>query len=227
MIIIVVLYILIVTGKRGPLLWGIVNIYICYYILTKIRYRFYIAFLIIGASLYFSKDAMFNSISSFAPRTVERIQNSLENGDTDGRLDFNNAEQSTYLIGLKNFSESPLFGSYFRLKTNYQTFKGHYPHNIFVEILMTLGVIGFLLFLYLLFKSYRNCLSIFRGKKMLSIFGFVIIFLSSFLMLQTSRTLLFRIDFWLLLYILCSLNRIIIVNRDNKVLIKQSQKIIN
>ena len=225
MIIIIVLYILIVVGKRGPMLWGIVNIYICYYLLTKIRFRFYMVFFIIGVSLYFAKDEMFNIISSYAPRTVERIQNSLENGDTDGRLDFNNAEQSTYLIGLKNFSESPLFGSYFRLKTNYQTYKGHYPHNIFVEILMTLGVIGISLFLYLLFKAYRNCRSIFCGKRMLSIFGFVIFFLSSFLMLQTSRTLLFRIDFWLSLYILCSLNRIIILNRDNKVLIKLSQQI--
>lgn len=203
------IYVLISLGNRGPILWMMVNIIICYYILKRKHLKLFVSLFIIGFSFYLAKDMILDNLSVTYPKTATRIKATLEEGDTHGRLDFDHPESSTFLIGLNNFYESPLTGSYFRLKTSYLHFRGAYAHNIFVEILSTIGILGLVLFLYLLVISYNNCCRFFRNKQITQIIAFMILFLSSFLMLQTSRSLLLRFDFWLPFYILCSLPRIL------------------
>lgn len=168
-----------------------------------------VSLFVVVFSLYSAKDVLLDKLGETNPKTANEIRKALDEGDTSGRIDFNHPESSTFLIGLNNFYESPLTGSYFRLKTNYIHFRGSYAHNIFIEILSTIGIFGFVLFLYLLVVSYNNCCRIFRNKQIIQIFAFVILFLSSFLMMQTSRSLLLRTDFWLPFYILCSLPKIL------------------
>ncbi len=198
-------YIFIALGERGPMLWTMVNIFICYYVMTKKRAYIFVFTIIMGMSLFLTKDYLLESLNDVAPKTATKIIQSIEEGDTNGRFDLKHRKTSTYLIGIDNFYSSPIIGSYFRLKTNYSPFKGHYPHNVFIEVLMTLGIFGFILFLYLILISYRNCTRLFRGKAVDNSFAFMILFLASFLMLQTSKSLLFRVDFWFPFYVLCSL----------------------
>ena len=209
LIITAIIYIYLSLGKRGPILWTLINIFICYYVIKKKHVGIFISIFILSFVFYQSKDIIFEKIAETNPKTANRIKKSIEEGDTDGRFDLDNPKGSTYLIGLSNFIENPVTGSYFRLKTNYSQFKGHYPHNIFIEILMTLGIFGFAFFMYLLIMAYQNCCKLFRGNRTSTNMMFMILFLSSFLMMQTSRSLLLRVDFWLPFYILCVMPKLL------------------
>ena len=198
-----VLYVLFAFGKRGPMLWSVVNIMVCFFI-TSVNLRKYIFVLgLVVISFIALLDPIIEGISEVLPRTGQRMEMSLKEGETDGRFDLDDPKHSTYLIGLENFSRSPIWGYYFRLVTDYQQFKGAYSHNIFIEVLMTMGLIGFIPFMILLIKAYNKSRKIFTKPYTANQMAFFILFLCAFLQLQTSATLLFRHYFWLFFYMLC------------------------
>ena len=134
----------------------------------------------------------------------ERLNAALYEGSTSGRMDMDNQESSIFFLGLNQFLESPLYGSYFRIVTSVGMFRGAYPHNIFIEMLITMGLIGFVMFcilLYRIFKTPRVILM--RDNNKLALFS---LFMASFLQLQTSDTLSFNIWFWALFYTVLIMN---------------------
>ena len=208
-VIIVIAYLFLALGKRGPIFWTVVNIFVCFLFITRHKTKKILFFLLIVVVIaYFNLGSMIDAMKDIAPKTGSRIESSLVEGDTNGRLDFDHPESSTYLIGINNFVSSPIWGNYFRLITNYSHFKGTYPHNVFIEVLMTMGILGFVPFVFLLWKAYFNSTSIFRREYTSNQLAFLVLFLSSFLMLQTSRSIVFRMDFWLPFYILYIMNKL-------------------
>src|SRR5690606_36510269 len=87
------------------------------------------------------------------PVIGERLLSLIENNDVSGR-------DNAYEISLNQFYSSPLFGDYFVMTSG--PLQGLYPHNILIESLMTLGIIGSLPLFYMFFKTF------YTGKKMLT-----------------------------------------------------------
>ena len=203
--------IMLICGTRGAMLWCVVNIMICYFIKTKKVRKKMIMVGTIALIFMVAIDPVISFLKDVTPKTAERIENTVKEGDTDARFDLNDPDNSTFLIGLENFSRSPIVGNYFRMETKNPYFVGHYPHNVFIEILMTMGVVGFIPFMVLLYKAYRKCRYVFLRGHTSGQLACLILFLCQFLMHQTSGTIVFDHSFWLFFYILCSIDKINIV----------------
>ena len=203
-IILVVGYILFMSARRGPLLWCMVNIAICYFYKSRKVFKYIVFASVLGILLYYNIDTVIVWISSVNSYAGERLNAALYEGSTSGRMDMDNQESSIFFLGLNQFLESPLYGSYFRIVTSVGMFRGAYPHNIFIEMLITMGLIGFVMFcilLYRIFKTPRVILM--RDNNKLALFS---LFMASFLQLQTSDTLSFNIWFWALFYTVLIMN---------------------
>ena len=201
-------YIIIIAGQRGPILWTIVAIFVYLSMKTKMKVKYYLIVFVFGLIIYIGRFAIIQELKYYAPRTAERIEMTIVEGYTSGRFDLDRPDQSTFFIGLQNFAESPLFGYYFRLKTDFYEFKGSYAHNIFIEILMTMGLLGFIPFVNLLLMVYKKSKRSLKGNNNEKLHPFLLIFLSSFFLLFTSGTLLLYYNFWLPFYVLCSTDKV-------------------
>lgn len=193
------------AGERGPILWAMVNIFICLFLISKNSRRYVVAAVFFVILLFANIDYVIETVSTFSPRAAEKIEMTIKEGDTNGRFDLDNEQSSTYLIGLNQFISSPFYGSYFRLITK-DYFRGHYPHNIFIEILMTMGLLGFIPFLYLLSVVWKKVRKTMNGSYTDNQLAFVSIFLSEFLLLMTSSTVLFDTAFWCFFVLLCNID---------------------
>lgn len=210
-IIIAVGYILFMSARRGPLLWCLVNIAICYFYKSRKVFKYIVVASVLGMLLYYNIDTVLGWITSVNSYAGERLSASIYEGSTSGRYDIDNQERSSYIIGFNQFLESPLYGSYFRIVSTDGTFRGLYPHNIFIEMLMTMGLIGFAMFCLLLYKIFKTPRAILaRDKNKLALFS---LFMASFLQLQTSDTISFNIWFWALFYVVLIMNPNIVHNR--------------
>ena len=149
-------------------------------------------------------DSIIGGIGHVSSHAAEKVESTLKEGDTNGRFDVNNPEGSTYLIGLNQFFQSPLWGSYFRLVTEHRSFKGAYPHNVFIEILMTMGLLGFIPFIAFLVKSWKKVNKVLKKENCTDgKFACLILFLSTFLQLQTTWSIVLNLSFWPFFYMMC------------------------
>ena len=153
-------------------------------------------------------DPTLEVVKEELPKTGRKLELSLKEGNTNGRFDTDDPKHSTYLIGLENFSRSPIWGYYFRLVTDYKGFQGGYVHNVVIEILMTMGLLGFVPFLILLFRAYVKSRKVFSSPYLPNQMACLILFLCSFLQLQTTGSCVFNNHFWLFLYLLCCMDKI-------------------
>ncbi len=80
-----------------------------------------------------------------------RTENSIQTGDASGR-------QPLWAAAYQEFKNNPIIGG--RIEVS-----GIYPHNIFLEVLMATGIVGFLLFAIVLFNSVRRGLIIIKSNK--------------------------------------------------------------
>lgn len=205
-IIAAVVYVLLAYGKRGPMLWGIVSILGCFFISSGKLKKYFLMLGLAGITFLVFLDPIIEGLTEVLPKTGHRIEETIKNGDTDGRFDMSNPKHSTYLIGLENFSRSPVWGYYFRLVTDYRVLRGSYAHNIFIEVLMTMGILGFIPFMLLMLRAYNRCRNLFTKTHTVNQMSFFILFLCAFLHLQTSASIVFRHNFWLFFYMLCCID---------------------
>lgn len=202
--IVLVIYILIMGGERGPIFWGIANLFICFFLLSKNKIRYVLLMSIFGFLLYFNVDTVVKGLDSIAPRAAEKIRKTVIEGDTNGRFDVENEDGSLYIIGLKQFLTSPIYGSYFRLVGSGQRYMGAYPHNIFIEVLMTMGLLGFIPFMSFLYNGYKKVNKVMKRRQYTeSQLCCLIFFLLTFLQFQTTWSIVASASFWLFFYLMC------------------------
>lgn len=197
-------YVIFAAGERGPILWTIVNVIICLSLITKNLIRYCIPVFLVVILLFLNIDTVIDGISVYAPRTAEKIEMTVKEGDTNGRFDLKDSKGSTYIIGINQFLSSPLYGSYFRLITNHHVFKGHYPHNVFIEVLMTMGLLGFIPFIYLLLVGWKKVRKTMKSKYTENQLACLALFLAAFLQLLTTTTIVFNAAFWCFFTIVCN-----------------------
>jgi O-antigen ligase len=107
---------------------------------------------------------LLNALGSTLLDRFSNINYSSDNyGDQDIRI-------LMWRQGLRQFISHPLFGSGIQLIG----YSG-YPHNIFVEILYTTGILGFIPFVVLIYNSFRAAFSIFRHYSSYSWIGILFI----------------------------------------------------
>ena len=133
---------LVLGNSRGPLLFtflGIIGVLYFYFYFSKFTVKFFYKlsilmlfsfFLIVLASSYFIK----NNIELGIFKRVLETKDNIESGDKEER-------NLLYTEAIDMFVEAPLFGNQMNLKTL------TYPHNLFLEVLMSTGIIGMFFFL--------------------------------------------------------------------------------
>lgn len=191
-----VVYVWMAGTKRGPILWALISIIVCFYYKDKNFSKYFKKILIIGIIVYISLPVIFDFFKDIAPYTIERINAALYEGDTSHRLDAGNSDNG-YSLAINQFLSSPLFGSYFRITDSTSIFKGVYPHNIFLEMMITMGVIGLIPFLFFVKKIYTSAskkISLSENKKQMFFF---VLFNMSFFTMFTTDTILLNYSFWM------------------------------
>lgn len=192
-------------AKRGAILWFFVTLIIYFIFKSKNIKVTVLKFLLIFASIYMMLPAVISIIENFSPFLAERVEMTLVEGHTSGRME----EEGAYGFAIKQFLDSPIFGSYFRIVTPNPMWRGMYPHNIILELLITFGIIGLIPFLYFLglifIKLRKNFCSDNSNKNSIEkVLG--ILFINIFFSMMTSGTILLSLPFWVNIAILLTIN---------------------
>ncbi len=206
--------ILIVCTKRGPLFWTLISAF-CILYFKNVRFiKFIGAIVCVVLLLYVFGKEIISFISDIAPKSGERIMATIYEGDTANRI--GGSDDSVYGVAWSQFLRSPIWGSYFRIiSTN--MFKGLYPHNIFLEILISMGLIGFVPFWDLLRKVFVRSRKALRSNYTDNQYLIVILFLCSFTHLMTTGTILLNVAFWTLLFAIINIDSFKIIAKESTV----------
>lgn len=193
-VIICVGYIFLASTKRGPILWTLVSILTCNLIKNKKNFSFYFKLSVILVVLYLLGPYILDSLSQFAPHSIERIYNMVYEGDTSDRLAPGDSD-SGYTLAIEQFAQHPFWGSYFRLVTD-GIFQGAYPHNIFLEIMITMGVFGLIPLLFFIERAFSGMSSILQRSKDDQVLACFAIFCVTLFTLITTGTICLNASFW-------------------------------
>ena len=160
---------LLLTGKRGPLLFAGAALYVMYYfyLSNKSRNRFVN---MLGIAI-FCFLILFISVNVFDELKIGilRLFNEPEDSDiTSGRLAF-------WEVALNQFRNSPVLGiGWANFRSTMQQFTGYdravHAHNIYIQLLCETGVVGFGCFLIFFALSLKRTIGNFvtiRTKKQL------------------------------------------------------------
>ena len=123
------------------------------------------------------------NFGSSAFTRVFTIASDIDSGsDSAARLDI-------WYTSILQFLNSPIFGDYvLNRKWNF------YPHNIFVEVLMSTGIVGFLPFCILIYYAFKKSIKIIKFSPQDS--WITIIFLQGFMMSSFSGSVTDNIILW-------------------------------
>lgn len=168
---------LVLSGLRGALIAVIVTIGFFLYNhrftdLKNAAFHFISIVLFIFLFVYF-QPSLYKNIE----KRISNLSTVVENkGETDGSI---SARMRAYEISFNMFLDKPFFGQ--GIGGFNQIYKNNelpkiieYPHNLFVEIIVELGVIGFILFGILLWRVARNIRKINEVLFLLLINGFML-----------------------------------------------------
>jgi O-antigen ligase len=193
---------LILGASRGPFIILFVLLLFEIYLISKqkkLRLSFYlkIASLILGLLFALTKISQSYGIAGDI-ELINRISETYENKLQDGEK-----EERDYLFesGIRQFTESPIFGDAF--VTRYFYLYNSYSHNIIIDVLMSLGLVGLFLFggfLYHIFVKIKRIVNHYPQNTL-----YVILFAAQFLTAMLSGSLFLSNGFWLMGAILIAL----------------------
>ena len=186
---------LVLTVKRGPILSMLFTYLYCYFVRASKR-RLILSVTLSAIAVFFLGSVFLDFVEANASGLVERFLNISSGGGSNRFGD----SDTVYVVSLKQISESPWFGSYFRILTG--SFMGAYPHNFFLEMLMTFGIFVTCAFVPLFWRCIKLANQVLRsgGSQALSAMCFIYIFSA----LMTSSSVFLKFEFWLFLSIICS-----------------------
>lgn len=151
--------------------------------------KYFVLFLILVSVIVILDDYFQSGLLDRFIFTTEAI----ESGDTsDIRI-------YIWKSSLSQFFNNPLFGD----KLNTDAIN-HYPHNIFIEVLQTTGLLGFFPFIILVIKGIKVSMRVFKHNPQYS--WLVFIFLQSLFQFMFSGALYSAAWFWTSLSLILSLN---------------------
>jgi len=143
------IFIALKSGSRGPLvaLFGVLIFWYSFKFKNNLKVYLFFGVSILITILSFS--LILYIIGLISPLTAFRIKEGLSGDDMSVM-----ARQESYAWFVNKILESPIVGSQFARFGN-----GEYPgyaHNILLDILLGFGILGLLLFLYIIIKALKN-----------------------------------------------------------------------
>ena len=133
------------AGSRGPI-FSILIISITWFFLRTGRVFGLIFVLIFSVLIILYQDQLIYLIGEISPILESRLQSTLRDGDLSRRNEFSN-------FAIRTFLDNPIFGDQFAIFENNEI---NYPHNIFLESLMALGLLGGLTLFFICLVAARN-----------------------------------------------------------------------
>lgn len=170
------LFLLFIGGSRGPLIS--LTIVICLILFSRLNsLKVYIYVLIVGILVYlFSSNFQLFELDIFK----RILNNDIDSFDRMGH----------WQSAISQFLNNPFFGD--KIFDNYL---GSYPHNILLEILMSTGLLGFLLFVLSIksasIKLFNNIFKVNSNLKSISA-----LCLLNFLFSLSSSSIYYSVEFW-------------------------------
>lgn len=148
------LFVMYLAGSKSPL---VALIICCAFFYCSIKGFFKGIFILLSLSLPFFifTDHIIGFLSNYGGSFFDRITKALDSGD----------QSRMWLLGegFNEFAGSPFTGSAFVLQgQNTGSWNGFYPHNIFIESLMALGIIGGILILGIIAKGWHDSYKVLR-----------------------------------------------------------------
>lgn len=163
---------LIMSNSKNPILTLLLVILFAYYLQYGLQKKFYLAIFLLLLSVVISYILFVNV---FDINVFQRFSIMFSEDDESSM-----SRMSSFKEGIEMFLSNPVFGKSFLLPL------GGYPHNILIDLLMSLGLIGFSIFIYLSIKTFRAIILIQRMKQEFVIIG--LLFIQYFIAAQTSGT---------------------------------------
>lgn len=145
------IFLMLRAGSRGPLFQGIALFVIYQSLKRKNLVLSLIVLLAVIFIFYLLKDKFFELVSNISPILGSRLEATMTEGDTSGRDIY-------YNIAIENFQKSPIIGETFLVDGRI------YAHNYFIDTLMALGIMGGLLFSYIVYHLFVRISILFRSN---------------------------------------------------------------
>lgn len=177
------------AGSRGPILSA--TFIILFFIFSKIKSHSKAFFICLGLFLiiYIFQSLLIDVLDQISPILKERL---IDRDDaTDDR-------DPLFLSAIFSFLENPLFGNNFAIVTDEEDWI--YPHNIFLESLMQLGIVGLTIILYIICIIFKRCYKLIHENS--KILWIVLIFLQCFSGLLVSGSITTNPEFSILIIII-------------------------
>lgn len=162
------------AASRSPFVSLFISllVFFVFYQKTKNKIHKFLKFIAIFIVLFlftFSFSFFTKIIGVFSPVAVERIEKTFTssgNVDTNGR-------DLIVIEAFGQFINNPLFGNSIVITEGFS--KGYYPHNSFLEIAISTGLCGVLIFFVLIFNGIRSSVFLLRNNFLISIYGLIFI----------------------------------------------------
>lgn len=181
------LFSIVVANSRSPLLALILVLLVFYY--RRLNLKLLIVLFMISTILFYSFDDIDLYLkNTFNSSFTDRIVATIEDKDSSGR-------DVLYSLAFKSFLEHPVLGS--SLLISDPVFQGDYPHNFFLETLMSLGIIGGILYLFSIFLAFKYSFYLIKRNSPFLIFA--LLFIQYFVYSMFSRSLITLPMYWVIL----------------------------
>ncbi len=178
-------YMILLCGKTGPTIFtlAILPFVVKNVFFPKMKLVFlFLGILFLALIFWLNIDSFIDLIKTFNPNLGQKLYNTFYLHDTSGR-------DGLYRLALMEIEKQPFWGSYFTLRK-----VALYPHNLFLESMITWGVFGTVYFIILIVKAILNFLLIYTKDTTKSWLGYL--FLFSFLSAQTTGSIYGNYRLW-------------------------------
>jgi len=178
-------------ASRGSIIALFLPLVIYMYYSTTIKTFFYsiIIFVVVLFGIAYLDDYLGSGLLDRFLGTSEAISTG---GSSASRLDI-------WRISFNQFLDNPLFGDSIVVKAD-----NPYPHNIILEVLQSVGLIGFIPFIILLVKAFKICLNIFKNH--IEYAWVAVVFIQAFSQQMFSLAIYTGAWFWASMALLFALN---------------------
>ncbi|WP_307212906.1 O-antigen ligase family protein [Chryseobacterium lathyri] len=189
------LFAILISSARSPILAATVLVIIMFFYINKLKYWL----VLVTSIIIFIVGIYYLRYSSFSTEYIVRIYDAIFEGNGYGR--------SYYLSkGWDVFKNNPFFGGTILFED------GMYPHNIFIEVLMSMGIFGLILF-GLYFKDLLK-FKLSYIKENIYYLPYFLFFVQYLVLVQTSYCIFANIEFWCFSAVIIS---IILFCNDEKI----------
>lgn len=196
---------LIFGASRGPILSLLFLLIIEIYFVGN-KNKFSLRFFVKTFSFFFILIFLLGSyiLPKIDTEDIALIDRFTFTSETSATDDSNSERRLLYESAWSQFLDSPVWGDSFVTKYPYRS----YSHNIFMDVLMSTGIIGMIIFSSMSYYIIKNIKILLRSEDLYDIARFLcILYISVLLICMTSGGLFVSANFWIFSAFILGLNK--------------------